>query len=92
MMLKLKTQFIILLVPIRLSFGQPNEIATINAFPNLTFNKPVFLTHSNDNTNRLFVVEQPGRILVFSNKPDVVTSNVFLDITGRVKSGGSEEE
>jgi len=90
-MLKLKTQFIILLVPLRLSFGQPNEIATTNAFPNLTFNKPVFLTHSNDNTNRLFVVEQPGRILVFSNKPDVVTSNVFLDITGRVRSVEQEE-
>ena len=28
------------------------------------FEKPTFLTHSNDNSNRLFVTEQVGRIQI----------------------------
>ena len=46
------------------AFGQ---LTLQSAFPNLSFNNPVFLTHANDNTNRIFVVEQAGRIKVFSN-------------------------
>ncbi|HEY6625448.1 MAG TPA: glucose sorbosone dehydrogenase, partial [Ignavibacteriaceae bacterium] len=38
-----------------------------NAFPNLTFSSPVFLTHAGDNTNRIFVIEQAGIIKVFPN-------------------------
>jgi len=58
------------------------------AFPNLSFSGPVFLTHAGDNTDRIFVIEQVGRIRVFPNNPNVLSSKVFLDITDRVLSGG----
>src|SRR5262249_54616659 len=47
---------------------------------------PVFVTHAHDGTNRLFIIEQGGRILVA--QPGVSTASVFLDITSRVLSGG----
>ncbi|MBS4036417.1 MAG: PQQ-dependent sugar dehydrogenase [Ignavibacterium sp.] len=59
------------------------------AFPNLpNFSGPVDLRNSNDCTNRLFVIEQIGRIRVFDNRPDVNSYKTFLDITDRVSSGG----
>lgn len=47
---------------------------------------PLYVTHARDGSNRLFVVEQPGRILVL--RPGAPTPTVFLDITARVLSGG----
>jgi glucose/arabinose dehydrogenase len=59
-----------------------------NSFPNLSFSSPVFLTHAGDGTDRIFVVEQAGRIKVFPNSQASTTAKVFLDITDRVLSGG----
>ena len=64
------------------------QITAENAFPNLTFSSPVFLTYSPDNTDRIFVIEQAGRIRVFENSSNVLSAKVFLDITDRVLSGG----
>jgi len=61
-----------------------------NAFPNLTFSDPVFLTHADDGSDRIFVVEQPGRIKVFQNSPTVSEAKIFLDIRDRVYSSGNE--
>ncbi len=58
------------------------------AFPNLTFSNPLYLDHAGDGSNRIFVVEQAGRIKVFPNNPNVNTTKMFLDITDRVTSGG----
>ena len=52
----------------------------IDAFPNLSFIDPVDIYHPNDNSNRLFVIEQPGRIMVFQNDPLTTTAETFLDI------------
>jgi glucose/arabinose dehydrogenase len=46
----------------------------------------VFAGHAHDGTNRLFVIEQIGRLRVV--QPGASTSTVFLDITTRVLSGG----
>lgn len=59
-----------------------------NAFPNLSFSSPVFLTHAGDGTNRIFIVEQAGKIKVFPNSQSTSTSKEFLNITDRVASGG----
>jgi len=67
---------------------QPGTVTTIQAFPNLTFSNPLFLTHAGDGTNRLFVVEQAGRIRVFANQSSTNTVKTFLDITARVRDGG----
>ncbi len=62
------------------------------AFPNLTFSSPLFITHAGDGTDRLFVVEQAGRILVFPNDPSVQMTDVkvFLDITAQVLTDGEQ--
>ncbi len=47
---------------------------------------PVYLTHAGDGSGRLFVVEQPGRIRIIQGGQ--VQNTPFLDINGRVLSGG----
>lgn len=47
---------------------------------------PVYVTVAHDESNRLFIVEQSGRIMVL--QPGASTPTVFLDITSRVLSGG----
>ncbi len=53
---------------------------------------PVHLTHAGDGSGRLFIVEQPGRILIDHNG---LVGIPFLDIRDRVRSprtsGGTEE-
>jgi glucose/arabinose dehydrogenase len=61
-----------------------------NAFPNLTFSSPLFLTHADDNTDRIFVVERSGRIKVFLNSSSALLAKEFLDIRDRVSSGGEK--
>jgi len=60
----------------------------VDAFPNLTFANPVFLTSGGDGSGRLFVVEQAGVIRVFANDSAAASSATFLDIRDRVASGG----
>lgn len=60
----------------------------VDAFANLTFTNPVELLHAGDGSNRVFVLEQRGVIRVFVNNPTVNQSDIFLDISGRVASGG----
>jgi glucose/arabinose dehydrogenase len=62
----------------------------VEAFPNLTFRRPVDLQSPRDGTGRLFVVEQDGVIRVFNNQPDEKASVVFLDIRARVNREGNE--
>nr|MBC8485079.1 PQQ-dependent sugar dehydrogenase [Bacteroidota bacterium] len=68
--------------------SQPLEL--VEAFPNLTFTRPVLLTHSNDGTDRIFILEQRGVIKVFSNDSNVSLSTTFMDIVGRVDDTGNE--
>ncbi len=61
------------------------------AFPNLAFERPVFLTHAGDGSNRLFVVEQAGRIYVIPNDDSTPGAEEFLDISDRVSRSANEE-
>lgn len=47
---------------------------------------PLDVTHAGDGSGRVFVVEQAGRIRVV--KDGVLVDRPFLDITGRIRSGG----
>ncbi len=72
----------------------PGTPAVINytvekAFPNVSFTRPVDLQNCGD--DRIFVVEQAGRIISFRNDPFTAISSVFLDIHDRVNSIGNEE-
>ncbi|WP_460635786.1 PQQ-dependent sugar dehydrogenase [Larkinella harenae] len=66
----------------------PTAMRLENAFPNLTFKNPVELTHAGDGTNRLFVIEQEGRIRVFENNAAAQSAETYLDIASKVASGG----
>src|SRR5258706_5821476 len=50
------------------------------------FASPVYLTAAPGDTQRLFVVEQNGRVLVLHH--DTVQSRPFLDIRGQIAAGG----
>jgi len=68
----------------------PASAQIVRAFPNLSFSSPVCLTYAPDGTDRIFVVEVAGRIRVFPNSAGAATTTTFLDISGRVRSGGEE--
>ncbi len=58
-----------------------------NAFPSLPgFNYPVDLQDPMDGTDRLFIVEHPGKIWVFNHDPAVNTRTLFLDLTGNINN------
>jgi glucose/arabinose dehydrogenase len=63
-----------------------------NAFPGLVFTNPVCLATPPGETNRLFVLEKSGRIIVITNLA-APTRTVFLDMTSRVTTttGVSDE-
>ena len=61
------------------------------AFPNISFNRMVFLTHAGDGSGYLFLVLQEGQIIVFQNNDDVESLTVFLDIRDRVDDSENEE-
>jgi glucose/arabinose dehydrogenase len=65
-----------------------SQIQLEKAFPNLTFSNPVDLQYAGDGTNRIFVVEQSGKIKIFLNSKSAASAETFLDISDRVVSGG----
>ncbi|WP_075342056.1 PQQ-dependent sugar dehydrogenase [Tenacibaculum agarivorans] len=70
-----------------------SQITYTSAFPNINFEFPVEIQNANDNSNRLFVVEQRGRIKVFPNQSSVTSTSVkpFLDIVDRVRFSEGQE-
>ncbi|WP_299247739.1 PQQ-dependent sugar dehydrogenase [uncultured Aquimarina sp.] len=63
------------------------------AFSNIDFEFPTEIQSPGDGTDRMFIVEQRGRIKVFPRKSDVTASDVatFLDITDRVRFRDGQE-
>ena len=59
------------------------------AFGNLTFTDPVAVVTPPGETNRVFVVEQSGRISVITNLA-APTRSVFLDLSTRIVAGGEQ--
>ena len=57
----------------------PLDVKAVRAFPELKFNRPVLLTNAGDGSNRIFVAQQPGKVFVFPNKPNVEEPELFLD-------------
>src|SRR5262245_21656577 len=64
---------------------------TVNAFGSLAFTAPLAIASPPGETNRLFVVEQRGRIVVITNMT-APTRTVFLDISTRVQGGVPTDE
>jgi uncharacterized repeat protein (TIGR03806 family) len=71
--------------------ARPQAAAAVQVnrvFPNLSFTSPVGLLQAPADATRWFVVEQGGRVRVFSNAAGVAQSGTFVDLTARVVSGG----
>lgn len=64
---------------------------TETAFGSLRFTDPVVITAPPGETNRLFVVEQVGRIIVITNLVNP-TRSIFMDIDARVSGGVPSDE
>ncbi|HUH47307.1 MAG TPA: PQQ-dependent sugar dehydrogenase, partial [Arenibacter sp.] len=71
-----------------LSFAQ---VTYQDAFPDLSFEFPTEIQPANDDSDRLFVLEQAGRIKVFENNENTTLANTFLDITNRVSFSDGQE-
>ncbi len=70
------------------ALGESRPAFTLSAEPIASgFTRPVYLAHTGD--DRLFVVEQPGRVRVIQN--GVVLDAPFLDIVSLVNSGANEQ-
>ncbi len=76
----------------------PVTVRTERVFPRLSFESPLLLIESPDDSERLFVVEQRGRVRTFVKDVDPAPGDVstFLDVTSLAQShyeggGGGEE-
>lgn len=74
--------------------GSPSALPTIRlarVFSDLSFERPILLTHAGDGSGRIFVVEQRGTIKVFDPKAQSREAAMFLDIQPKVYRGHNEE-
>jgi hypothetical protein len=55
-----------------------------NAYPNLTFDLPLFLCHDGADAEQVYVVEQDGRIWRFQNDAAAEEKDLFLNIVDRM--------
>lgn len=67
---------------------QTPTVETRQVFENLDFQTLVALVQAPGDDSRWFAVEQTGVVRVFDNDLDVTTSDVFVDISPVVVSGG----
>ena len=77
-------------VPSEVNGTSEEGLVLNNAFPELSFTRPVDFQNANDSTDRLFVVEKSGLIHVFNNTPSVNETQIFLDISHLVSEEGNE--
>ena len=70
----------------------PLPVRAVRAFPELTFQRPILLTHAGDGTNRVFVASQLGKVFVFPNTADVEEAELFFDLSGQVVYKDKENE
>ncbi len=59
------------------------------AFPAVTFDRPLVVVSPGDGSDRLFVVEQPGRISILADSA-AERATPFLDLTGAVDNSSNE--
>lgn len=71
--------------------GTLPKVRTETVFPGVSFDRMVFLTHPDGIPDHLYLVLQPGRIMVFDNVPNPSSPETFIDIRNRVSDRGNEE-
>lgn len=69
--------------------GSGGSFDVVRAFPNLTFTQPLFLAGV-PGESRLVVLEKTGRMRAFTPEPEVASSDVVLDLSGRVATASEQ--
>ena len=67
------------------------SLAVERVFSNLNLRNLTNLVQPAEEDNKLFVTEQPGRVLAIPNDPDTNVAQVFLDIRDRVDDSAREQ-
>lgn len=65
----------------------PAPVKLVKVFPYLQIDRPIVITHAGDDTDRLFIASQKGKIYIVPNTPedeDLEEGKLFLDISDRV--------
>lgn len=63
----------------------------VNAFPNLGFERPVDFQSPKDGSQRVFVVEQRGKIKVFANNQNSGEATTFLNLDNKIETTANEQ-
>ena len=71
-------------------FELENSFVIANAFPGITFKRPLEFQDAGDGSGRIFIAEQSGRIFVIP-APGAVKADLFLDISSRVDDSSNEK-
>jgi glucose/arabinose dehydrogenase len=72
-------------------FAAQTPFVPVKAFANLDFENPLFLASPPDGSNRLFVVEQGGRIWAFPNDPKTSKRRLVADLSDQIREHHNEE-
>ncbi|QDV51679.1 PQQ-dependent sugar dehydrogenase [Gimesia fumaroli] len=73
----------------------PAPVKIVKVFPYLKIDRPIVITHAGDNSDRLFIASQKGKIFIVPNTPedeDVEEGKLFLDISDRVVYNDKQNE
>lgn len=68
-----------------------SAVQTEKAFPNLRFERPTYIGHHEDGSDRLFVLEQNGVVHIFENRRTIAKTTVCLDISSKTRRRNNEE-
>lgn len=65
-----------------LSLPAEDQVTLVPAFPNVVIDKPVAVVIPPDGTDRLFLVQQRGKVLILPKDESSAEAKVFLDLSG----------
>ncbi|HIF72709.1 MAG TPA: hypothetical protein EYQ61_09175 [Dehalococcoidia bacterium] len=68
-----------------------DEGETVSHKPDTFGNRPVLLTYRPDDSDRIVVIEQDGKILIFDNSPETTQANTFPNLSNQIARNGNEE-
>ncbi len=76
------------------AYAKNDRLWLEDAFPGLTFARPLFAAQAPDSSDLMYVVEQRGRIRAVQHpappSPEVAARTTFLDLSDRVSPSGNE--
>ena len=65
-----------------LALSAEDQVALVPAFPNVVVERPIAVVIPPDGTDRLFLVQQRGKVLILPKDEASSEAKVFLDLTG----------